>query len=63
MYKLNEEELKIWKEIDEKFPINRLNLGLKKSSHREIYLSRKKLSQKKICYKNLWLINYNSSRF
>ena len=59
-YKLNEEELEIWKEIDEKFLVNRLNLGLKKSSHREIYLSRKKISQKKLCYKNLWIINYLS---
>lgn len=61
-YNLNEKQIVLYNELTGIFPIEYLNIGTKsKLNHMDIYNSRDSISQMKLCYKNLWLIDYKNT--
>ena len=64
-YNINQNQMDIYQELINEFPIQYLSIGTKsKLNHMDIYNDRETISQTKLCYKNLWLIDHmNTFRF
>lgn len=57
-YKLNKNDLKLVKYLQQKYMKPNIKLDNTLVSHIDIYEKRQVLSQNKLCYKNLWLIDH-----
>ena len=60
-YNLNNTQVQLYNKLLKQFPLKNLSLGNESNlNHIDIYNRRNKISQNKLCYKNLWLINYKN---